>query len=859
MIPTYESHIEKPISEKSLISWIEPAERLMAWSLHSGSVYKKTVNHFLIELIQEGIKMERVSSLSEVTSEGKYYFDDQNKIVYANSFLDVDPEDVFTVAFYRIGFSNFPFIGQIDDNGREIEYFPIISNNPNFRHELDHQNQSGVALSSDSSISFLLEDFFIQYYDRLEWKNKRIKVWSYSPDLPFSEKKLYFDGIVDEKRYSDQEVAFSVKDFISKLDESVPLELYSNSDGEIPESRIGKPKRRIYGRVSGLNVISLNQVLDGFEIQGQWSGTIGSNLINGVGGNITDFLSPEDKVILVDDDDVEFKVDKILSDNQIQVSEEIQKPFLLKALKVKPQIQSLRTGRNTEYLISSGHALKEASAQIVRPIQFNRFEVDDAQDMLADDLITINGVSRFIRRVSVGNIITLTQSLNVEPSPGDVVTRNPVQKVYANGNSFIVDRDYTVLNDSSGSKLIFNELAEFNVALATRLAGNISFTNGSNEVLLSGIEIKANFKPRDWVKPLDPDFFDWYEILEVDEDNSKLILRSTYNDLSFSGQGLIKRIDPIGDNTKVTIECFGKTFDNTKNGDFIYTGSDVVKDVLTEIGIDNLNDESFDLADETAPQLISLALPIDLDSTAPKVSDVIEIINKSIFGSLHYNNDFEIEYNVLTAEKPEITPDFIIKDDDILDWSVSSSGKNIIQKVIGRFKHQDADRFTGNPSFSVSEYENEYVKRVVQDNETQTFDFYLWNRNDCQTMVERMAFMNEISQSVIKIIGKLHLGKFKINDKILLSLDRIYARFGSVEGLDMRKICIVSAISKNEDTIELTLDDLGNIWNRTANITKDNAVDFALASSERIINGYITDNNDLISDDQDTYRLNLIG
>ena len=178
-------------------------------------------------------------------------------------------------------------------------------------------------------------------------------------------------------------------------------------------------------------------------------------------------------------------------------------------------------------------------------------------------------------------MITLTQSLTAALPTGTPVIKNPVQKVFANGDSFQVDRDYTLTNDSTGARLVFDPLAEFNVAVPV-LYGTLNFVNGSNQVTSSTITFEASIKPRDWVKPRDPNYSTWYEVLSIDEDNNVLTLRVNFADPSINDDTLIRRISPIGDATVVTVDCFGKTEDGEKTGKFISTGAGVVKDLLTD-------------------------------------------------------------------------------------------------------------------------------------------------------------------------------------------------------------------------------------------------------------------------------------
>lgn len=50
---TYSSYAQKTLSEKLVLCWIEPTYRLLIFTVHSGSVYKKTVDKYIVN-IHEG-------------------------------------------------------------------------------------------------------------------------------------------------------------------------------------------------------------------------------------------------------------------------------------------------------------------------------------------------------------------------------------------------------------------------------------------------------------------------------------------------------------------------------------------------------------------------------------------------------------------------------------------------------------------------------------------------------------------------------------------------------------------------------------------------------------------------------------
>lgn len=858
MAITFEEHAKKQISEKGIIAWLEPAERILDWQLHAGSIYKSVVKHYVSSVEQEIVELEEKTSLVGIVSDGQWFFDSNTKTLYAWPVGSINPQDEFLVVFYKIGFSTFPFSGPINDAGREIEYFPTIKTAAKFTHQLDHEDQVGIALSSSSTISFILDDFFIENYDRLIWENKRVRIYAYSPDLPFSEKKIYFDGKIEDKSISGNKVALTIKDFLDTLNERVPLDNYSIDDGfDIDDSQIGKAKRRVYGRVSGLNVISLNKVLDGFEATGAFTGIIGSKTITGSGSNLLEELSPDDNVTL---EGQEFKVVDVTSNTVFTVSEEIEEKINASQMTVRPEVQTIRTGRNNEFLITDGHAIKEASTTIQEIIQFNKYKVADSSDFIVGDQVLIGSERRTITQVSVNNNIKINQIINPPPIIGTTITRNPVQKIFANTDEYIIDRDYSITNNTNGSRLIFNNQAEFNVSRPGRVDVNFSFANGTRNVSVTGVNVKARFKPRDWIKPDSINHPTWYEILKIDEENDRLILRISFSESSIIGPILHKSIRPITDETIVTVECFGKTEDNTKNGVWIKNASQIVKDILNESGVINeLDSDSFARASMFAPQLMSLAIPLSPSEESPKIKDVIELCNKSVFGSLHFTDDFKIQYNILDSKKPTDLPSKVIKDCDIKSWRVRSSGRNILKTVYINYRHEDADRFSGKKAASQVSNENQFVKNVIKTSKSGVFDFYLWDSDDAQIMAARKSLFNEISQSIITITTKLDLSLKNINEKVLIEFDRIYARFGSIGTMDKRKIGIISGISRTEDGAEITIDDLGNLWNRVANFTLNDAPSFSLSGDEKILNGYFTDQNCLIDDLQDTYKLNVFG
>ena len=855
----FERLIQKNSQEKGIIAWINPTLRILDWEVHSGSIYKKVLPFYLVELEYKGEKQNQVFSLVDVIGDGLYYYDYSSRTVYFQAALGENPSNQFTVASFNIAFSEFPYIAPPSDNPlevkNEIEYLPLINKVNDFKHELDHVDQIGISFTTKSQISFFYDDFFQEYYDTLSWENKRVRIFLYSREIPFSEKKLLFDGFIEDKSFSESSVSFSIQDFLGVLNDKVRLNNVSSSDGDVSDNFIGKAKRRVYGRVAGLRTVSFNQVLSGFLGQGTITANLGATTINGSGTQFISEVCPEDKLIVEGE---EYKVEEVISDTQILLSDELKLPAIAAEYRIDPEVQSIRTGRNTNQLIA-GHPLKLLSTTITAIVQANRFELASTESLMVGDVITIDGQIRTIRRISE-NLVTINQSLPSSPSIGASVIRNPVQGVFANGLSFLAGRDYSFQEISGESFVQFDELAEFNVVTGQRLPGSATITSGSKIISFSDIEIKARFKARDWLKPASNQISQWLEIDSIDDEAGTVKVKQVPS-FSFSGQLLHKSISPIGDRTIVTVECFGKTVDNTNSGEAIVTASQAVEDLVLDLGIPYpLNQASFDFSHEAAPHLLSLKLPLNYNSESPTYRDAISTINKSVFGSLHYNQNFEVEYNVLTSEKPTELPNEELSDSDAIKWSIKSTSKNILLAANGRYRHFDADRFSGEQGSKVHRHESLYAKFVVKTTKEDSFDFYLWDTVSGETMTERKVLFSESPQSIISIDGSISLALKAINDRLFIRLERLYKRFGNTEAQGNLKIALISSISKSASGVRIVADDLGNIWNKVANITLDYADDFDVApDDQKPLNGYITENDDLIDGRQETYRINLIG
>lgn len=830
MTSTYNDYSQRQASQKIVLVWMHALERLVLWTLDSGAIYKRNVGNKFVVAMFDGTT-QLTAGTSAALNPGEFYYDSQNGDVYIRMSDDSNPQTKDIAGVYRFFFSNSPEILPFDlASGAEVEYEARVNVSPKLKKELDDE-QIGLALEGSSSITLLNADgYFDDLFDTLIWEFKNFVAYSWNPTIPLSEKKKIFEGIVQNKGHNDDAVNFSLKDDLLKLRQDVNLELFDTSDGTLSDSVLNTPKRRLYGQFQNAECIPIDNTLEGFALTGTISGDLASSTITGVGTNFLDETSPGDLLVIpLAVETLEISIETVVSDTEITVSEPIETSFAGVSASNRPERPYRRKNRRFHI---AGHKLREPATTITEIVQNNRIRVADTTDFFADDLIDVNGEDQFIKRI-VGDVLVLKQNLQSIPSVSDPVTKNPVSRVFIRETEAFINRDWTLINTSTDAILVFNDLAEFNIAKTRGILGTFDFQNGSKTVSVTGIDALNELRPRDWIRSKDVSHTTWYEILSVQE--SEVELRVAYAGANFNGDAQRKNVEYINDETLITVDCIGKEL----SGVWQKTASDAVRDLVeNDAGLTNVDSTSFDTAKIEAPYVLSFAIPESPGGSVPKIRDAISTINDSVFGSLVNDNDFNVVYQILTPEKPEDLE--VIQDDDIVSGPTTNSNNNIVRKITAQYR-PFVDRFKSEDTFLEYEFTNDFVDKFVGATETLEKTLYLFDTNAAETIAERYALYNSLSQANVTVTTKLNLMLKNLNDKIYLNMDRLYKRFGN---RDNRKIGILNSIQKDGADVRATFIDLGNVFNRVMSIAPDAANDFTGASDdEKIRNGYIVDND----------------
>jgi len=116
-------------------------------------------------------------------------------------------------------------------------------------------------------------------------------------------------------------------------------------------------------------------------------------------------------------------------------------------------------------------------------------------------------------------------------------------------------------------------------------------------------------------------------------------------------------------------------------GNLIDNASDIVKDILLQIGFeaDDLNLTSFADAKTDNTYSLGIALPQYVDGERPQAREIIEKINASVLGFLTLDNDFKIRFDIYQEGTASINLD---KNADLIGRRINATVENLASTII---------------------------------------------------------------------------------------------------------------------------------------------------------------------------------
>jgi hypothetical protein len=853
---TYAEFKQQSTSEKITLAVINAAKRLIAFTLHSGSVYKITsFDMAVIDSISDsGVTLTAVSNLASVVA-GSFYNDRENQTLYIQTSDSANPNTKFLHMVRKLYFASAPVTAPYDlSTGFDVYWEPSIKSTSDFGVEIDTVNQQNEAIEGSGTLSLYNDNvFWSANFDKLFFENQPVSIYSWSRDLPISEASLLFKGKIESKSWSTTTITFKMKDLLSVLKNAVQLSDISELSLRNNPSLNTAKQRMVIGRVFGHRPINLDEVINyRYPITGTLSTTTSSATVTGSGTLFLTELSPDDRLDL---DGVEYTIASITSDTSLELSETFSEAGL--------------SGYSADFLPATpkrfinrvwniaGHALREPTTTIQVGSSTSRLFLGTTEDMYTGDELYIgtlgSGELVTISEVLNDTTVTLSTSLTSTPGTGTTVTRPCIQQVKIDDTDLVFYRDYTV--DASTATLTLRNNAETNAASIRESVEQGTFTNSSRTVTGSGTYFKSFLKPGHNIRPKGT--VDFYEILSVDSD-TQITLRSAPSGLSPNPTTAVIQYQSLVFNPSEHVlhcEVLGRTDDDTSSGSLLKQAPEIVKQLLIDAGVSltEINTSAFTTAQERLPEEISFVIPQSYNSKAAiTYRDILNNVNKSVLGIVFQDSSFKISYDVL---RPVVANTTVFRESDCLSLSVQSTNKNMVKTVNVDYAFKEYDYTIEQSNISRASKTSDISTYILQTEKEKNITTVLINESDAQRLANRWAFLLEFSSNSVIIHTKMQASSLQINDMIDVQHRKLFDRFG---GTSKRKIMAVEKITKSGTGCLIEAVDLSNAFNRIGLIT-DIETDWENTNEDnRLISGFITDANGLINNEENSFYSNLI-
>lgn len=842
------SFVDAAASEKITLARIEATVRYVNFTDMGGGIYFKQVDRFVSAVkVVGGSELQRSADASIFP--GEFYYDPLTSTVFIRMPGDSNPNEaalVFTVRLF-FGTHAVSLPHDLQPTSPDVYWDGRIARSPQFQSKIGI-DQNLVSTIGRGSLELENSDGELDgIYDTLVFENQQVDIYSINRDQPLSAARLIFTGIIHDKSYDSEVVSFNVKDLLFNLLENVPQSRYTEEDA-VNKDIIGRAKRWVYGRVDGLRIQSVDQIGEGFEIAGTVTIVGDSNVCTGLGTDFLNEVSPGDEIRIGNQ---EFRVETVNSETELILDDEAEYGAQGVPAIIVPAIPT--RNKNRQFFVAE-HATAQINRTVVNALQFNRIRLNDTTGILAGDVLNFlsTGERVEVRNVAPGNIVVLQQNVVRLPAAGSEVIRQPIQEVYVEGVR-IRATDFTINNTPEKTTIDISPDAEFNIAPIENLNQTLTFTNGSRSVT-GGANLREVLSPRDFIRPEDQTFINFYEILEVRD--SEIILRRPFMESNIVDTAEIRRPKYIADDTVLSVDILGRTEDNTPNGRWLQTSSDVVRDLVRAVGLsERINEASFADTSAKTPALVSFTLPLTPDADILTLKDAVDLIAASTNCALSLNNNLELTYNSTLVVAPQDVR--IIDDSDVVRWKINSKSGKLYRFSSVKYRHQDVDRFTLEEGNRLATKTNKFVENFVGTSKTIERDIYLYNEFDASIYAERILYYNSLSLTEITLESDLRIEDLEVGDIVQLEFARLYKRFG--DSTSRKKLCSVAGRTVTGDRLTVVLTDYGNTFNTSAFICPNTAVNYlSSGEDEKIKQGYVTDGQGIIDNIDDSGAINRI-
>lgn len=892
----YEEFSKLPRSQKVTLAVIRAKQRLKSFTSIGGNQWTRITPHFVSGVTGASFTYNPINSTLTITSVP-------------------NPNTLNIVVEYSFFFSDFPI-------NQDVEYRAILEDIGALKLELDTEN-TGIAIESDSSIKLINTDgFFDEIFDTLTWENQLCEFYSWSPVIPWSERKLIYKGYINTKSFSDKTVTFTIKDAFFKLRERI---LFTGS-------------RIIYGKAKNLDCSSLDKtgagillsgILSGRNdrdlLTGVFSGTATTNTIAGTGTLFTTQLIAGSKLRIIDGiTEYSYTVNTITNDTSLTVNGTISVTFSAAVGRNAEIPNNIITGAFDPVTGTNSSFLSTTSSGDTITIDSNKYKIKSVESnssLTIEEQVKIAFIGLYginlpeinrrtkNRNWSVSGYLLASHTTTVDIvysqkmfsvlsayhiSEGDYIALNG-NYIIVDGSSVLVNGDYYKVTRIAGNVITINQNALttivtgqylFKPAIQKVSFGENSFIPGrdfTESNLNSGCKFifQANAEFNVAPEVVSPISFSFVLGSRTVTALSNTVTLSDFykpRDWIKANSGSTSNWNEILQVTDTTIVL---RIAYTEYADF--TGPILCKSPIVAGDEDPIYVDCMGKKDTVTGEWLSTASSAikdicgyldltNLDTASFEAAKIDAPYCLNVVYPKSIDDEMPIARDMITEINKSVFGSLYSNDSFDIAYSILSADRDEEFETI---KDDDIISFTTSTKNQIvknvtSSYRREVGTDVVQ---TYTFsneniskistdlnlDLALYNEADAQIVTQRYAFLRSNSQTTVNIKGKLHLVSKALNSRVYLNLNRLFKRFGSSGNI---KIGLVNMISKDSTGVDIQVNDIGNIFSRVGSIAPNTASDYSAATDEEKSRYcYIVDNNTEAPDATNDEALgsNLIG
>ena len=344
---------------------------------------------------------------------------------------------------------------------------------------------------------------------------------------------------------------------------------------------------------------------------------------------------------------------------------------------------------------------------------------------------------------------------------------------------------------------------------------------------------------------------------QIVQAESKFLQVSEQLDADLTGLGIFKNVSYVQDDSLCTASAFGQTREGTVFGTFIKTPADAARKVLEDNGLTNFIDTTtFTDAAENADITVGIAVPYTNVGKPPTVLDFINKVTLTTLGSVGLNDDFLLKFQLLNGGKPSSLDTIrVIRNNEVTDRAVETLRPSSLFKYTIRNMESNYDIGQADPSSKFIRQVDEKIGRLADIDTTETVDLYLADQTEAENITSRFLNYSQRFNRVLSFNGSLSLSDITIGEIVLV--DILELRDESRNELPF--LGMVTSFARNGKVVRVSVEDFGGLFTKSATLSANDALAFSSATdTDKLLNTYLTDDNGLIDNDEDTLGTNVL-